>query len=398
MASPPHSSASDDPELFPVVLAAPKRVRLIKRDDTDVWAPSIEDINRGTYDALKLKRVSFYLDVGLPYGNAMGFGFDGTLIVPRNPHLRCVDDGLDEFNRVIATCLLGGLPGDQVTPDQLAFGVLSSRGYFRYEHPHGAVSRLHQAFGQGAAGSYLSIDLMSPPWTTRGEIEAAFRAGKPVIDNLPNLNAASLVMAVSYFRSGEHRNSLIYGWTLIEQLIDDLFHDAFGTASEALLFEERAKGVRSLGRTTAAKIELLAQALVLDRRLYVQLAQVRSSRNDFIHESRRPTSSAASACIKVLSRLIQVTCDRRGVSFDGKRLSGAVQHRPLQGPYIARAGDVDWPDVGWWHPVSPIPGEDRWEGEYEDIRDIQIERREPPLECNQAAKEKKQGKPRTRSK
>lgn len=204
---------------FPCVLAAPRHFHLFVQDPDDDWSPTLEQVNAGTYDPLKLKRVSFYLDVGLPHGNPMGFGFDGSMIIPRNPHLRSADDAVDEFNRVVAALLIGGLRLHQVVSENLAFGSLYATGYYRYEHPHGILPTLHQAWGEAAAGGYLSIDLLHPPRVSKADTVAALDAGRPVLAAAYRIDPATLVMAFSHHVATEYRNSLVYSWLIVEQLV-----------------------------------------------------------------------------------------------------------------------------------------------------------------------------------
>lgn len=84
-------SHEEEADRFPCVLAAPRHFHLFVQDPDD-GSLTLEQVNAGTYDPLKLKRISFYLDVGLPHGNPMGFGFDGSMIITRNPHLRSAGD------------------------------------------------------------------------------------------------------------------------------------------------------------------------------------------------------------------------------------------------------------------------------------------------------------------
>lgn len=369
-----------DVPVFPVVLAAPRTFHLFVRDDADHWQPSLDDINDGTYDALKLKRVSFYLDVGLPHGNVMGFGFDGSLILPRNPHLRSADDALDEFNKAVATCLLGGLAGDQVTLQELAFGCLRGTGYFRYEQTNGSTAELHRALGEGATGNLLAIQLLDPLRVTKSDVEEAFTAGSPVIAAIERVNPATLVMAFSYHRSTEYRNSLIYSWVVIEQLIEQLWEEAFLGDPKQLLFPERDRAIAANARTASGKIEFMTQGGLIGRHLYQSLSRARSARNKFVHQGKSPYRRSSYVALMALSQLIEKLCSQRGVQFDVTRLSRllARSFRAAPQEMIAEAKDADWSSLrGWWREVKPIPGEPRFEGEYETFRDTQLDPRSP---------------------
>lgn len=359
---------------FPVVLAAPRTFHLFCRDESDGWDLTYQDINASSYDALKLKRVSFYLDVGLV--SPMGFGFDGSIMIPRTPDLRSADDAVDAFNRALATCLLGGLPGEQVTSKELGLGNLLSTGYFRYAKAHGAVPALHQAMGERAAGNYLTMQLLDPPRILRKDVEEAYRIGRPVIEVLRTVNAATLLMAFSFHAATEYRNSLIYSWVVIEQLIGQLWEEVYMKDPALLRFEERLGTLRATARLVSARIEFLTQAGLIDRKLYSYLARARNGRNDFIHKGLSPDHRTSYFSLIALARLVELLCSAAGVPFQASELTKLVANRSRGGfreGVVAKAEDVDWAQPSLWRPLAPLPGEKHWEGEYETFRDIQLQ-------------------------
>jgi hypothetical protein len=268
--------------MFPIVISAPNPIHLFVRDETDEWNPLIQEINAGSYDPLKLHRVSFFLDVGLDYGTPMGFGFDGSLIIPRNPSLRSADDAMDCFNRVKAAMLLGGLHFSQTTSPELAFGELSELGYFRYTVPHGPASELSRALGERGAGSLLSIVLDQPKRVDRVHVESSFNRGKAVCLNLTRVNAAFLVTAFSSADKHEYRNALIFGWVATEQIIEHLWVDRFLKDKQLYRLEGRQKELRAV-RNVGQKLEMLFQSGLLAEHAYTTLLHARKARNRFAH-------------------------------------------------------------------------------------------------------------------
>ncbi|MBZ8133026.1 hypothetical protein [Afifella sp. IM 167] len=358
--------AEEEADRFPCVLAAPRNFHLFVQDDDDVWSPTLDEINAGTYDALKLKRVSFYLDVGLPHGNPMAFAFDGSMIIPRNPHLRSADDAMDEFNRVVGAMVIGGLGLEQVCSGDLAFGSLYATGYFRYEQPHGLLPTLHQAWGEASAGGYLNIALLDPPRITKGEVQAAMASGKPVLDTAQRMDPATLVMAVSHHAAAEYRNSLLYSWLVVEQLIGQIWDDVFIPA-KAASFQERIGQLRSSARTPAVRIEFLAEAGLIDRKLYRYVKRARNARNELIHKGSKPDQDDSYFSLVALTQFLELICNERGVGFEGKSLLQGVGRRRKrqQSQGVMSAEKANWPKVSHWRPLKPIPGENSWTGEYE---------------------------------
>ena len=329
--------------MWPSIIAAPRSIGIVCRDEFDSWRVEPGELASKSYNALKLKRLSFFLDVGLPHGNPMGFAFDGSLLIPRNPHIRSADDASDEFNSVLAALHLGGLSQEQVSSKDLSFGELQSTGYFRYQQAHGLAGRVQIALGEGEIGSYLGIDFRDPPKTFRKDIEAAYAVGKPVLDSIAPVNAAAVLSAFSHYRRGELRNSLVYGWLVVEQIISQLWEQDFLTDHKFIGFDERKNGLNAVARQVAGKIELLSQAGLLNKKLYIDLSSARKARNRLIHNDTNPSYQDCRACLSSISDLVAARCSRSGVKFDPAPLTIAIEPKASNQPRgVARSEDVDW--------------------------------------------------------
>lgn len=304
------SGLAPEIERFDVVLAAPRSFHLFVQDEQDEWAVSIEQVNKGTYDPLKLKRISFYLDVGLPHGNPMAFGFDGSMIVPRNPHLRSADDAIDEFNRVVAALLIGGLAFPQVKSDHLAFGSLLSTGYYRYEIAHGVLLTLHQAWGEGSAGTYMNIELYEPKRISKSDVVSAFNLGRPVLESIYSVDPSTLVMAFSFHSATEYRNSLLYSWLIIEQIIVQIWNDDFIKNIKSK-WNERIGQLKSISKNISVRIEFLSEMGLIDRKLYRYLQRARNARNDLIHKGLKPNEGDSYFSLFAVARLIETICSKK---------------------------------------------------------------------------------------
>jgi hypothetical protein len=366
---------AEEADRFPCVLAAPRHFHLFTQDDEDSWTPTLQQVNAGTYDPLKLKRISFYLDVGLPHGNPIGFGFDGSLIIPRNPHLRSADDAVDEFNRVVAALVIGGLRFQQIESHHLAFGSLYSTGYYRYEQSHGVLPMLHQAWGEACAGGYLSIDLLHPIRFTKVKVEAAFNAGRPVLEAARRMDPATLVMAFSHHVETEYRNSLVYSWLIIEQLIGQLWDEVF-IRQRTANFQERIGQLQASARSAAVRIEFLVETGLIGRKLYRYVQRARNARNDLIHKGIKPNQGDSYFSLVALAQLIALICAGCGIGFEAKSLlKGLGKSRGRQRREgVLRAEEVDWSQPSYWREVKPIPGEKNWSGDYERRPGIELMR------------------------
>ena len=68
--------------IIPAFIASPLPFRLIKRNEKDIWNPTIEEINNHTYDYVRLHRISGTIDIGLQKPYTMAVTFDGSFILP----------------------------------------------------------------------------------------------------------------------------------------------------------------------------------------------------------------------------------------------------------------------------------------------------------------------------
>jgi len=141
---------SNSPEGTPLVMAVSAPLKLIAKDRRDTWKPTLEDINRSTYDYLKLNRASGFIDGNVsPY--AMLVGFDGTLAMPALPEFSQPDVALRIFNRVFLEMLLGGVYTEGAAPSDICSGWLFKTGYIRLLSNASKNTALHSALRDRSA-------------------------------------------------------------------------------------------------------------------------------------------------------------------------------------------------------------------------------------------------------
>lgn len=353
--------------MFPVLISAPSPLHFFTRDEDDDFDIDIEKVNSGTYSPLKLHRVSFFLDAGLEGGSPMGFGFDGSMLIPKTPSVSTPDAAMDCFNSVKAAMMLGGLALDASNRSMMGFGELKSTGYFRYTHALGSESQISQALQEGGAGGQLNISLLSPRRITQKEVEDAYAEGQKVFSLLTKLNAAYLSLAYSSLRRSETRNALVFGWVACEQVIQQIWDEfligdqnAYGTA-------RRRNGLKAT-RNVAPKLELLALAKIISEDTYETLSTARKARNDFAHKGGAVTFNSAFECVSGLILLIQEFANLKGVSTGASHLLevfNTIEEREAKhsGRGATKAGDVDWKSVKYWREMFKIPGDENWEGD-----------------------------------
>src|SRR4051812_40448979 len=81
--------------------------RMVGSTTLSEWAASIEQVNHGDWDYVKLHEIAGGIDVGLPAPYHMLVGRDGALALPPLPQLRSDQQAVEFFNRCLAAFLLG---------------------------------------------------------------------------------------------------------------------------------------------------------------------------------------------------------------------------------------------------------------------------------------------------
>lgn len=362
--------------MFPVLISAPSPLYFFTRSEDDVLDIDIKKVNSGTYSPLKLHRVSFFLDAELEGGSPMGFGYDGSMLIPRTPSVSTPDAAMDCFNGVKAAMLLGGLALDASTHGMMGFGELKSTGYFRYTRALGSEAQISQALQEGGAGSQLNISLLSPRRVTQKEVEDSYAEGQKVFSRLTKLNAAYLSLAYSSLRRSETRNALVLGWVACEQVIQQIWEEFLIGDQNVYGTEKRRKGLEQT-RNVAPKLELLALAKVVSEHVYETLSLARKARNKFAHQGGAVSFDDAFQCVSGLIFLIQEFAQLKGVTTGTSHLlepfnSSEEEDSKHAGEKTGKAEDIDWKSVKYWRELYKIPGDELWEGDASLLDGIEL--------------------------
>lgn len=146
----------------PVIVAVTRPFRLIPIDSTDLWNADLEQINKCTFDYVRLNRTSAAIDAGIRPFNVI-VGYDGTLLLPALLEYRDPYVALDVFNRVLLALVLGGIYYEAATPDDLATGTLLQNGYCRLlDTPSGPDGVFHTSARSGSGDPLDTIRLLDP--------------------------------------------------------------------------------------------------------------------------------------------------------------------------------------------------------------------------------------------
>ena len=265
---------------MPVLVGIPSPLRLVARDGGDSWSVTLDDVNRTSYNWVKLNRVSGGFDGNIdPF--AMLVCFDGSLVIPALPEFCDKQRAVEVFNRVLAELLLGGEYTEAVMPVDVCRGVILPTGYVRISAPSGgAASRIHAALRSGEASSIESIVLLDTQPTPIRDFESAVLRGRAILSAVPKLSPELFLAGITHCVREQWSEALVTAWTSTEQLISHLWEENVRAgASEASI--PGRKNFLADYRTwpVSTRIEVLFQREIVDEPLYRELDLARKARN-----------------------------------------------------------------------------------------------------------------------
>lgn len=363
----------------PIYIANPSPFRLILRDESDAWKCTIQQINSNSYDYVKLHRASKFFDAEIAKPFPLCVAYDGSFILPAVREYSSLEATLSEFNRIFASILLGGVYIEGVEPQDLSQGEMTEVGYFRHVRSFGGNGVLHQALGNQDAGSSDRIKLIDPPAILASDVESAYLYGDKILKSIGNLSPSLLVTGFTNYINRQTKESLTHSWISIEQLLDHIWHAVVVAESRSGHIHKRRKFLGSQQWTAAHKSELLFQKGVISEEAYGDFSSVRDERNKFIHRGAEPSFESANAALSVLVELLVCACKLGGVDFNRRNLDCYLDKHDSKSPgrHIGKAGEIDWSKVQYWKEIPRIPGEEMWEGDFEEFEDITLQPIDP---------------------
>lgn len=352
---------SNMPEGTPLVMAISAPLKLIAKDGRDRWNPSLEDINRSTYDYVKLNRASGFIDGGVaPY--MMLVGFDGSLAMPALPEFTQPDVALKIFNRVFLEMLLGGMYTEGAAPADICPAFLFKTGYIRMLSATSRNTALHSGLRDRSASVSDNIVLLNKKPTTLASLEGAIKRGRAVLEKCQPLSPEIALAGTTHYVAGALAEALTCLWTSIEQVISRIWRVEVEADSQADAIPSRGGFLKDYRVwTTSARIELLYQKGLIKAETYRRLNIARKARNEFIHRGCQPSLGDATSALHALFQLISAcaTGYQNILLLDAPceqiiarcaRRSHAEEEANLQATY--------------WKDVARLPGEPQFKGKF----------------------------------
>lgn len=338
----------------PVYVAAVSPFTTIVFSEDDYLNATLEEINGGTYDRLKICRTTMTVDgeIDLMREKRMGVpvGYTGAFLFPAM-------EGLDKqviiksVNTVLFQMLLGGIRFDAISPDDIGLGSLYGTGYYRLS---GGARGQHycflQALQQNAVSSFDAIKLLEPRVFTKDQIIKAIWAGKPIVDKLPEVNPSILLNGITMYKQFQLASSLTFLWSTTEALIDRIWKDKVVPTGAGI--PRRKRFIEGNGWQGANKVEVLYQVGKIDEVLYGDLNEVRDARNKLAHRGVEPSlEHCQKAMGSAFTLLSTIASDYKKNDLFSQIVDDLMaEHEPPSRDLKPKA----------WRKVIPVPGDEKW--------------------------------------
>lgn len=354
-------AASAVPDGTPLVMAVSAPLKLIAKDGRDHWRPSLQDINRSTYDYLKLNRASGFLDGNVaPY--AMLVGFDGSLAMPALPEFTKPEAALRIFNRVFLEMLLGGIYTEGALPSDICRGWLFNTGYVRMFGNASRNTSLHSALRDRSASISDNILLLDKKTITLATLKKAIARGRSVLSNCEPLSPEIALAGATHYVAGALAEALTCCWTSIEQVISHIWRLEVEANAQVEAIPNRGGFLKDYRVwTTSARIELLYQKGIVQAETYRHLNQARKSRNEFIHRGAQPEFADATAAISSLFQLLSACASNYKSTSLLADVCSQITARCLVRPRTNEDGRLQ---PKYWRDIARLPGEPQFKGKF----------------------------------
>jgi hypothetical protein len=362
------SISEEIPKGIPLVMAVSAPLKLIAKDGRDRWNPSLQDINRSTYDYVKLNRASGFIDGNVaPY--MMLVGFDGSLAMPALPEFSAPDVALKIFNRVFLEMLLGGVYTEGAAPSDICSGSLFDTGYIRMFGRTGRNIALHSSLRDRSASISDNIVLLDQKIITLATLQKAIKRGRSILSKCDSLSPEIALAGATHYVAGALAEALTCLWTSIEQVISQIWRLEVEQGPQTEAIPNRSGFLKDYRVwTTSARIELLYQKGLVLADTYRCLNQARKARNDFIHRGSQPDLADATAALTALFQLLSACTSNYKNTSLLDNVCRQVVTRCIRRPLTEEEMKLE---PTYWRDIARLPGEPQFKGKYKQF-DLQL--------------------------
>lgn len=347
------------------LMASPEPFRLIKWSKDDHWNPTLQDINRGTYDYVRLHRLSGTLDIGLPDGHSLAITFDGSFILPAIPKFLELTSCVDVFNSFFGRLLLGGVYTKAVDATYIQNCVVQEDYYVRtYGQALNAFVGMKDKLRRTHAATLDNIILHETNFILLRDLYDAYEKGTTYFDTIKNLTPSIVCKGVSAYINNSYSESLLYNWLSIEQVLDHIWNEhMIKEESKAQIKGRKTFLQDTRSWTIATKVELFYQKSLLNKDLYNQLNTIRKARNKFVHTGAIPSKEEAGIAFRTGFELISLVASNfKETTIFNELLIKYNGIDPIQREFYEKRELGPLSGVKFWynHPIPNIPGDEKW--------------------------------------
>jgi len=357
----------------PIITANSKPFRLVVRGDSDLWEPTLDQINGRTYDYVKLHRLSTYVDVAIaPF--SLGVCFDGTLVLPAIEKYRERTSALSKFNQTLVELLVGGLYCEAAEPDDIGYGSLSWDGYSRIQGgAHGPAASFHTAARLKLMGGLDSIQLLKPEIVSVEKLQDALASGRELLSQIGPVPQEQILYGATFFVKKQWAESLLHMWTTTERIVENAWQNHVLCYPSAPSKRRRAFLEDHRTWTVSAKLEVLHQKGLLPAATYEVLDTVRKARNDFAHRASAPDHSLASQALRGCFEMASLCASQFGRTDLFSKVIELTESRCTPELYPKKTR-FDQSEVSHWLSIPPLPGDPGWGDQpYEIIEELRLQ-------------------------
>lgn len=343
--------------LVPCIVAYLSPFQIVNALESAPWNVEITDINRGTWDYVELHKLVGGIDVGLEAPYHMVVARDGAVGLPALAELREVQSAVEFINRCFAAFLLGGVYCEAIGPDGLDFGRIIDWTYLRtYSAAPARPNQFHKAIRQQQCAPLDAIHLLSPRSIQIDVLVTAMKAGRAILDAVPQLSPEFLLKGVTAFARRDWGSALTNLWVVVEQITSHLWETRILACARATQIVQGRIDQLSDTRTwtVAVKHELLHQIGVIGPETLGNLAVARKARNALAHTGKHPTESDSKSAYSSALSLLELTA---AINIPLMKLD--LRDHLISDPFLPQESRRVEPS--YWMEIPKLPGEEELE-------------------------------------
>lgn len=318
-------------------------------DNEDSLDVDVEQVNRNSYDRLKLCRTTGAIDHAEPRMGNYGIilGYPGVFLIPKFEWMN-KELVVDIVNRKILELVFRGLFLDSITHEDVGYAYINTTGYFQLlGEARGKQYNYIMQLQQKDVSSFDSIGLVGLKSVELQVVYEAILFGRDVVNKLGAVNPSIILNGITFYKKKIYSSSLVSIWSSLEMLVSKVFDER--VMKDATGTRKRFLG----GWSVAYQIEAIFQKGLFSKQLYDTLTAARKARNGSVHKLE---SFNAASCETTMRAFFQLASLIWTDFSQEDKFDDLVNKIKKNEPQIDKAKLPPH----CWRPLLPIPGDTRW--------------------------------------